>query len=66
MEMIPDGDEAYVISIKKQGWVENYDEEYGRQVNVVVNGVKNILNCWNNYIRLIRDVFPEIVTTEIA
>lgn len=66
IEMIPDGESGYILSVKREGWDKNYDQKYKRQVEVVVGGIKLILDCWNRYIQSIREIFPEIVANDIA
>lgn len=60
IEMIPDGPKAFVISVKKSGWMKDYDEKYDRQVNDLVTKIEDLWEAWKSYIEQLRLRYPEI------
>lgn len=60
IEMIPDGPKAFVISVKRSGWIKDYDEKYDCQVNALVAKIEDLWEAWKSYIEQLRLRYPEI------
>lgn len=61
--MVPDGPKAFVISVKRSEYREGYDEKYDRQVNALLEKIKNVWEAWKSYIEQLRLRYPEITAT---
>ena len=65
-EMVPihGNSEAYVINVKdlarQQGWIENYDEMYDKQITNIQKGINLVKTAWNSYVLEIRSKYPKI------
>ncbi len=63
IEMIPDGPNAFVISVKKSRYGKDYDEKYDHQVNALITKIEDLWEAWKSYIEQLRLRYPEITST---
>jgi hypothetical protein len=63
-EMIPDGPSSYIISVKRSGFVKDYDKIYDRQVDAIRVSLKVVMESWAAYVKELRSRYPEIVIRE--
>ncbi len=42
----------YVINVKAGGWVDDYDERYEKEMSVVEEATRNVVEAWTRYAML--------------
>ncbi|MHC4183865.1 MAG: hypothetical protein ACYSR0_11005 [Planctomycetota bacterium] len=60
-EMIYDGENALVISVKRSDYRDDYDEEYDRQIGILKEKVNAVYEAWESYVSDLRGFYPEII-----
>lgn len=62
----PGTDERLVISAKvSDRWIDNYDERYDSQVHAVITAADGVWRTWQEYVKVLRALYPEIVKAAI-
>lgn len=61
-EMVPTkgNENVFVVSVKKLGWVEDYDQLYEKQVKRLLDALIQVEKSWASYVNELRLVYPEI------
>jgi hypothetical protein len=63
MDSVEGNSDAYLITVKMRGYVDNYDQEYDRQKNLVWKGSERVWEAWKAYISELRSRYPEVVSS---
>jgi hypothetical protein len=61
-EMVWDGHKTYVIRTKTiSDWVDDYDERYERECNILIEAIEAVWVSWERYIDELRVRYPEVI-----
>lgn len=64
VNMAHDGHKGFVINTKAVGgWIEDYDERYDRECDILREAIESVWHSWEVYISSLRARYPEVIYT---